>query len=116
LLRLKKNEFIRTDTKRPLDHVSSTSSPKANTMPNKTTKYVLRNFDFSKKKKKRMEENLIEDELEDERIDTELDCRNKQERMKPTEDLEEVCLDLTDTTKIVKIEKGLDGKIKGELI
>lgn len=36
--------------------------------------------------------------------------------MKPIEDLKEVCIDLTNKMKTIKIEKELDGQTKEELI
>lgn len=44
-----------------------------------------------------------------------LDCKSEQERMKSSEDLEDVSLDLLDSTKTVKIEKELGDSIRREI-
>lgn len=75
----------------------------------------MRKFDFSKKKREGRA-NWVEDKIEDEEIVTGLECRNEQKRMMPIEDLEEICLDLANTTKTVRIVEELDNKLKGQLI
>lgn len=70
---MEENKLTQPDIIEPSDDDSLKSSPKAMVKRDKKPTYALRKFNFSEKKRKRKEANLVEDE----EIDTGLDCKNE---------------------------------------
>jgi len=73
---------------------------------------VFERYISSRGKSKRTEAKWVEEG----EIITKLDCRGEVEKIKPTEDLEEICIDPADSTKVIKVGKELEENLKADLI